>query len=75
MNSIVVRGTVSDSRHIELAEPVQGVAGEIEVTIRTLSSAPRRDVFDVIATVAGGSRLKADIDRDMREERDEWAQR
>jgi hypothetical protein len=75
MNSIVVRGTLSDSRHIELAEPVQGLAGDIEVTIRAVSPAPGRDVFDVIATLAAGTRSKAEIDRDVRDGREQWAHR
>lgn len=75
MNIIVVRGTLSDSRHIELAEPVQGVAGDIEVTIRALPLAPTRDVFDVIAAAAAGTRTKADIDKDARDSREQWARR
>jgi hypothetical protein len=37
MTGIVVRGTLSGSRHIELDHPVTGVSGEIEVTIRKLN--------------------------------------
>jgi hypothetical protein len=66
MNAIVVRGTLSDARHIERAESVQGVAGDVEVTIRKLPLAPGRDVFDLVATLSGGSRSKADIDREVR---------
>lgn len=75
MLSIVVRGTLSDARHIELAEPVQGVAGDIEVTIRELPLAPNGDIFDLIAAIPAGTRSKTDIDRDVRADRAQWAQR
>jgi hypothetical protein len=32
--AIVVRGTLSDPSHIELDEPVSGIKGPVEVTVR-----------------------------------------
>jgi hypothetical protein len=73
--SITMRGKVSDSRHIELAEPIEGVGEEVEVVIRPIQSRPKRDVFEFIASLPTGTRTKEDIDRQMHEERDSWDNR
>lgn len=73
--SIVTRGRVSDPRHIELAEPVEEIRGEVEALIRELPKAGPEDVFDVIASLAPGSRSKADIDQQIHEERASWGDR
>lgn len=73
--SVVTRGRLSDSRHIELAEPIDGVGEEVEVVIRPIPPYSGKDVFDVIARLAVGSRVKADIDREIREERASWEDR
>lgn len=73
--SIVARGRFSDPRHIELAEPIRGIRGEVEVPIRQLPKTGVRDVFDVIAGLTPGSRSRADIDRQIREERASWGDR
>jgi hypothetical protein len=68
-SSIRTRGKLSDARHIELSEPVSGVGEEVEVVISPLTPPSRQDVFDVIAFLATGSRTKANIDRQILEER------
>ena len=73
--SIIARGKFSDPRHIELAEPVREIGGEVEVSIRQLSGTGTRDAFDIIAAFASGSRSKADIDQQIHEERDAWDKR
>ena len=73
--SVVTRGRLSDSRHIELAEPIDGVGAEVEVVIRPLQPSSGEDVFDIIARLAPGSRVKDDIDRQIREERTSWEDR
>jgi hypothetical protein len=73
--SITVRGKLSDSRHIELAEPVEGVGEEVEVVIRPLPAPRAMDVFEFIASLPPGKRTKEDIDRQVREERDSWGDR
>jgi len=73
--SIIARGKFSDPRHIELAEPVREIRGEVEVSIRQLPKTGAQDVFDVIAEFAPGSRSKADIDRQIHEERGSWDNR
>ena len=73
--SIIVRGRLSDPQHIELTEPVSEISGEVEVLIRALPKGRREDVFDLIANLTPGTRSKADIDRQIKEERDSWGDR
>ena len=73
--SIIARGTISDPRHIELAEPVREIHGEVEVLIRPLPIADTQDVFEIIAAFTPGSRSKADIDQQIHEERGSWGDR
>jgi hypothetical protein len=73
--SILTRGTLSDPRHIELAEPIREIRGEVEVLIRQLPSRPAQDVFEVIAGLASGTLSKADIDQEILEERASWGER
>jgi hypothetical protein len=78
--AIIVRGRLSDSRHIELDEPVSGIQGEVEVLIRP-STAPTAaptegtadsdmDVFELLEKLGPGTRTKEDIDRQIREDRE-----
>lgn len=76
--AIVVRGVLSDPLHIELAEPVTELRGEVEIVVRpaaALQSQPRQDIFDFIARLPPGTRSKEDIDRQIREERNAWDER
>ena len=70
--AIVVRGILSDPLHIELAEPVTEVQGEIEIVVRSApSSRPQaqQDIFDFIANLSPGTRSKEEIDCQLQEER------
>jgi hypothetical protein len=73
--SIIARGRFSDPQHIELEEPVREIRGEVEVVIRQLATPGTQDVFELIAGFAPGLRSKADIDRQMQEERGSWDDR
>jgi hypothetical protein len=76
--AIVVRGVLSDPLHIELAEPVTEIQGEVEVVVRLASASqpqPRQDIFDFIASLPPGTRSKEEIDRQIQEERDAWGDR
>jgi len=76
--TIVVRGKLSDPLHIELAEPISELQGEVEVVIRSVtSSRPQlsQDIFEFIAHLSPGARSKEDIDRQIQEERDAWGDR
>jgi hypothetical protein len=76
--AIVVRGKLSDPLHIELAEPVTELQGEVEIVVRPVPSSRthlHRDIFDFIASLPPGTRSKEDIDRQVQEERDTWGDR
>jgi len=76
--AIVVRGKLSDPQHIELAEPITELRGEVEIVVRSVLPAqpqPRQDIFDFIASLPPGMRSKEDIDRQIQEERDSWGDR
>ncbi len=75
--AIVVRGTLSGPSRIELDEPVTELRGQVEVVLQAVPTpgSSGEDVFDVIASLKGGTRTKADIDGQIAEERDAWADR
>lgn len=73
--SVVARGKLYDARHIELAEPIEEIQGEVEVIIRPIPGTAPQDVFEIIANLASGTRSKADIDRQVHEERASWGER
>ncbi len=74
--AIVLRGRLSDPRHIELDEPVEEMHGRVEVTLRPVAreEGPHRDVAEVIASLRGGTRSKEEIDAQLASERD-WGER
>ncbi len=51
--------------------------GEVEVQIRSVQSATslRPDLLDVIATLPQGHRTKADIERQLADDRSDWVGR
>lgn len=73
--ALIVRGKISNSRHIELDEAVPGIDGEVEVVVRRVAMPKPQgtvDVFDLIAAAAPGARSKEDIDRQIADERRSW---
>lgn len=76
--ALILRGRLSNSRHIELDEPVPGSDGEVEVVLRrvAMSGEPAAvDVFELIAAAVPGLRSKEDIDRQLADERGSWGDR
>jgi hypothetical protein len=76
--AVIVRGRISNSRHIELDEPVADIDGEVEIVLRRIKPPAETtivDVFDLIATSAPGMRTKEDIDRQLADERSSWGER
>ena len=74
---IIIRGRFEDPRHIELAEPVVDMGGEIEVMLRSTEkqeAGRRQNIFDVIASLPPGTRSKEDIDAQIAEERASWGE-
>lgn len=80
--AVIVKGRVTDSRHIELDEPVDDIAGAVEVTVRPLGDTREKGATDIeaIARIEDGWRAKhpdrlrcqEDIDRYLAEERAGW---
>jgi hypothetical protein len=73
----VIRGRLH-GRVIELDEAVDDVEeGEVEVQIRAVQSTTPRppDVLDVIASLPEGHRTKAEIDRQLADDRSGWSGR
>ena len=76
--AIVVRGRLSDERHLELDEAVADMAGELEVVIRRLNGQARplgQTLLEFIAAMPPGIRTKEDIDAALRIERESWGDR
>jgi hypothetical protein len=79
---VIVRGRVTDSRHIELDEPVDEIGGDVEVTVRPIEPARDEGGTDVEALIRiedewrakHPDRLKSKeaIDRYLEEERASW---
>ncbi|MBI3932688.1 MAG: hypothetical protein HY317_04675 [Acidobacteria bacterium] len=62
-----------DSKTVELDSPAPPDATEAQVVIRVQSppKAPRR-LSEILRAVPPGTRTKADIDRQIEEEREAW---
>ena len=73
--TVIARGRLSDPRHIELAEPVSEIHGDVEVEIRPLHENKGQSVFEVIAALQPGTRSIVDIDEQIHEERASWGDR
>lgn len=76
--AVIVRGRISNSRHIELDEPVADIEGEVEVVLRRVkrpAEAAVADIFELIAASSPGTRTKEDIDRQVADERNAWGDR
>lgn len=76
--ALILRGKLTNSRHIELDEPVPGIDGEVEVVLRRVRMPGRpeaMDVFELIATSTPGTRSKEDIDQQIADERASWGDR
>jgi hypothetical protein len=72
---VVVRGKLQ-GRHIELDERVDELDGEVEVFVRAVvATPPPPDVLEVITSMPAGTRSKADIDRQLAEDRAGWTDR
>jgi hypothetical protein len=80
--AVIVTGRVTDSRHIELDEPVDGITGDVEVTVRPLDRTQEDGATDIEALMRivdewrakhpDQLRSKEDIDRYLAEERASW---
>ncbi|MGD0947263.1 MAG: hypothetical protein ABSA52_07510 [Candidatus Binatia bacterium] len=74
---VILKGRVTDDRHIELDESLGELTGPVELTLRPVPSAEEEpeDILDFLAKLPPGTRTKHDIDRQIREEREGWGDR
>lgn len=71
----VVKGRLVGTRTVELDEPVERAAGEVEVIVRAQpqdSEPATASLAAFLRALPPGSRTKADIDRQLRSERGCW---
>lgn len=72
----VVKGHLIGPSTVELDEPVRIPSGEVEVILR-VSGTKATDRADTLAaflrSLPPGGRTKADIDRQIHDERDSWS--
>lgn len=75
--TVIVKGRLSDSRHVVLEEPVTGVSADVEVVLKqdTPSDKDEEDILELIRNLKPGTRSKVEIDRQMLEERSSWGDR
>lgn len=77
-SEVVIRGNVADPKRIDLDEPLAEMRGPVEVTVRPIQEADeedRPDFFEYIRSLSPGHRSKADIDRQLTEDRACWGDR
>ena len=78
--SIVIKGHLASPLHIRLDEPVTSFKGAVEVSLRPvpvqrIHSKRSVPLAQWIKALPSGLRDKADMDRQLRHERDAWGDR
>jgi hypothetical protein len=74
--AIVVRGCLSDPKHIELDEPVTELSGPVEVVVRQAAlSQEGQDLLELLSRLPPGKRSREDIDRQVQAEKASWGNR
>jgi hypothetical protein len=71
----VVKGRLIDSSTVALDEPVRGVATEVQVVVQQESDPSNvqyDNIDDFLNSIPEGTRTRADIDRQVAEERASW---
>jgi hypothetical protein len=71
----VVKGHLVGPSTVQLDEPLTAHTGEVEVILRLVEAPPRRDagLATFLRSLPPGTRSKADIDRQIQEERESWS--
>ncbi len=76
VRAVVVKGRLVSARQVDLDEAVDIDAGEVEVIVREAEvvkkSTDDGSVSAFLRSLPPGTRSKADIDQQIREERDSW---
>jgi hypothetical protein len=76
VRAVVVKGHLVDPRRVELEEPVDVETREVEIIVRVAEPARNTSDSDSVAaflrSLPPGTRSTADIDQQVREERESW---
>lgn len=71
--AVIVRGCLSDPKHIELDEPVTELSGAVEVVVRqAVGRSEGHDILDLLSRLQPGKRSREDIDRQVQAEKAAW---
>jgi hypothetical protein len=71
--AVVVKGHLVGPRTVQLDEPVHQPTCEVEVILRVPAEAPTTEgLAAFLRSLPAGTRTKADIDQQLRDERDSW---
>jgi hypothetical protein len=75
VRAVVIKGHLVGPSSVELEEPVDAEAREVEVIVRVPEGAPpaRDSLAAFLRGLPPGTRSKADIDQQLRDERDSWS--
>ncbi|MEX2213673.1 MAG: hypothetical protein WD768_06075 [Phycisphaeraceae bacterium] len=70
--AMIIKGTLTGPRHVELAEVAPGGGGEVDVIIHGAGangSGPRRLLSEVLETLPVCGRTKDEVDRQLDDDR------
>lgn len=70
-DKLVIKGRLTDDRHVELSEPVRDVNPQVEVTFEPMAPA-RLSILELLRERGPGTKTKEQIDAELREERASW---
>jgi hypothetical protein len=75
VRAVVVKGHLVGRSSVELDEPVDTEAREVEVIVRVpeRAHAPNESLATFLRSLPPGTRSKAEIDQQIRDERDSWS--
>jgi hypothetical protein len=76
-NAIVIKGRLTGPRNVELDEPVSQMTERVEVILHPIESEANGrsnagKVVEFLRSLPAGTRSRDDIDRQLRDERDNW---
>ena len=71
--ALIIRGRLTGPKSIELEEPISQATERLEVILRAGDQlAANGSVVDFLRALPPGQRSKADIDRELHGDRDNW---
>jgi len=71
-STIVVNGRLTGPRSVELDEPVTAVDAAVQVIVTPRQTSQGQSMLDFLKSLPAGTRSREEIDRQVREEREDW---